>query len=336
MASYTTPAPRLAGLVVALAGEVEHNADLAGHFGAQAMADIIRSTGIERRPVARTETVAGLGEQACRRLLERLDWAPETIQGIVVVTQTPDYPLPATACLLQQALGLSSSTLALDINLGCSGYVYGLSVLIGLMRSAGLQRALLVCGDMTTRMIADDDRGLHPLFGDAVAATALESAGARMALDLGTDGSGAPYLISRTGGLKEPGLPRLSMDGVQVMAFSLKRVAPSVAQVLEQAGLAIDQVDAVVFHQANAMMLKNLGRKIGAREDQLVVAVRDFGNTSSASIPLALCDWLNRPETPRPDRPLQVLMSGFGVGWSWATALWTTPQPDVAELLRQP
>lgn len=336
MPSYLTPAPRLAGLVLALPAGTEENTALAERFGIQAMADIIRSTGIERRPVAGTDTVAGLGEQASRRLLERLGWTPETVEAIVVVTQTPDYPLPATACLLQQALGLSPSTLALDINLGCSGYVYGLSVLNGLMQTAGLKRALLVCGDMSTRMIDEADRSLHPLFGDAVAATALEASDARMALDLGTDGSGAPYLISRTGGLKEPGRPRLSMDGVQVMAFSLKRVAPSVARVLQLAGLAINEVDGVVFHQANAMMLKNLARKVGASDEQLVLAVRDFGNTSSASIPLALCDWLNRPEKPHPDRPLQLLMSGFGVGWSWATALWTTPRPDVAELLRQP
>lgn len=308
--------------------------DLATIFGAQAMADIIRTTGIERRPIAKTETVSELGTLAANRLLDRLGWDRQSVEALVVVTQTPDYPLPATACLMQQALGLSSATLALDINLGCSGYAYGLSVINGLIQTAGLQRALLVCGDITSKMIAYEDRSLHPLFGDAVAVTALETAASQLTVDLGTDGSGATYLTSPTGGIKSPGKPRLFMDGIQVMAFSLKQVAPSVTRVLQRAGQTISDMDAVVFHQANAMMLSNLGRKIGASPEQLVLAVRDYGNTSSASIPLALCDWLQHPNSPRPTRDLKLLMSGFGVGWSWSTALWSTSRPEVVELLR--
>lgn len=336
MTTFLTTAPRLAGLVVALPAQVEENTSLANIFGEQTMASIIRSTGIERRPIASTETVSELGTIAANRLLARLGWERPSVEALVVVTQTPDYPLPATACLMQQALGLSSTTLALDINLGCSGYVYGLSVINGLMQTAGLKRVLLVCGDITSKMISSEDRSLLPLFGDAVAVSALENAAAQLSVDLGTDGSGAPYLMSATGGIKSPGEPRLVMDGVQVMAFSLKRVAPSVSKVLMHAGQSISDVDAVVFHQANAMMLSNLGRKIGATPEQVVLTVRDFGNTSSASIPLALCDWLQRPNAPNPTRDLRLLMSGFGVGWSWSTALWTTSRPEVAELLRSP
>jgi 3-oxoacyl-[acyl-carrier-protein] synthase-3 len=337
MAAFQTPAPRLAGITIALPKASEENASLVKYFEERVVKDIIRSTGIERRPTATTETVCDLGQAAAAHLLERLGWSPTSVGAIIVITQTPDYPLPATACLLQKALGLETTTLALDISLGCSGYVYGLCTINGLMQTAGIQRALLVCGDISSRMIDPNDRSLHPLFGDAVAVTALELAGGHMSVDLGSDGSGAPYLISPTGGLKQPGPPRLSMDGVQVMAFSLKRVAPSVNAVLKIAATSIDAIDAVVFHQANEMMLKTLGRKVGAKAEQLVLAVKDFGNTSSASIPVALCHWLreSRPNPPSSVN-LKLLLSGFGVGWSWATTLWSTPQPTVADMIRMP
>ena len=265
---------------------VSENSALAEAFGAETMAKIINATGIERRPVSTTHTVSDLGKIAGEAVMARLDWAPESIGLIVVVTQTPDYPLPSTACVLQQKLGLATSTAALDINLGCSGYVYGLSVVTALMRAGGITRALLVAGDITTRMISDSNRSLAPLFGDAVAASALElDDAATLAFDLGSDGSGAPYLISKTGGLAAPGAPELFMEGTQVMAFSLKQVAPSVARALEAAGASIDDMDHVVLHQANAMMIKTLGHKIKARDDQMVFAVRDYGNTSSTPPP---------------------------------------------------
>lgn len=312
---------------------VEENFSLSAKFGHKVMADIISSTGIERRPIALTETVAELGKLASERLLSVLNWTPESIEAVIVVTQTPDYPLPSTACLLQHELGLKLTTIALDINLGCSGYVYGLSVVNGLMQTSGIKRALLVCGDITSTMIDDGNRSLRPLFGDAISVTGLEAAeDSTLTMDLGTDGSGAPYLISHSGGVKKPGIPELFMDGVQVMAFTLKRVAPSIEAVLQFANIKINQIDAVVFHQANAMLLKSIARKIGANESQLALALKDFGNTSSASIPIALSHWLSNSDID--NNKMQILMSGFGVGWSWATALWKTSRPLVVEFVR--
>jgi len=292
------------------------------------MADIINATGIERRPISKNHTISDLGCLASKDLISRLGWPLESIGAIIVVSQTPDFPLPATACLLQRSLGLGSDTIAFDINLGCSGYVHGVAVISSLIQTAGIERALLVCGDITSRLIDENDRGLRPLFGDAVAVTALETqqdTSRHLVIQLGTDGSGAPYLISRTGGTREPGAPQLLMDGVQVMSFSLKRVAPSVRSVLQSAGLSIEQITAVIFHQANEMMLRNLARKVGASEEQLVLAVKDFGNTSSASIPVALTTWLQGTKVN--EQELRFLMSGFGVGWSWGTALWETSNP---------
>ncbi len=332
MVAYATSGVALRGIVTAMPQAVSENSALAEAFGAETMAKIIAATGIERRPVTTTHTVSDLGRIAGEAVLARLGWAPESIGLIVVVTQTPDYPLPSTACVLQQKLGLPTTTAALDVNLGCSGYVYGLSVVTAMMRAAGINRALLVAGDITTRMISDSNRSLAPLFGDAVAATALElDDAATLAFDLGSDGTGAPYLISKTGGLVEPGAPELFMDGTQVMAFSLKQVAPSVMRAFEAAGVGIETMDHVILHQANAMMIKTLGHKIKARDDQMVYAVKDYGNTSSTSIPLAICDHL----TTHPVRGTQrFLLCGFGVGWSWSTVVWTTGAPRVHDIIR--
>ena len=332
MANFSVKAPKLCGIVTALPEAVSENADLAASFGAETMAKIIAATGIERRPVAGGHTVSQLGIAAAEILLEKLGWDRETVGLLVVVTQTPDYPLPSTACIMQNALGLSKQTAAFDLGLGCSGYVYGLSVVNGLMQSGGIFRALMVSGDMTTHMISDSNRSLAPLFGDAVAVTALElSEGGSMSFDLGSDGSGAPYLISKTGGLAEPGAAELFMDGTQVMAFSLKQVAPSIDRALTAANRQINEVDYIILHQANAMMIRTLGHKIKARDDQMVYAVRDFGNTSSASIPLAICDHLTRI---KPQSDVCLLLCGFGVGWSWATAVWQTAVPACHDIIR--
>jgi len=333
MTAWRMTGPVLRGVVTAMPETVSENADLAASFGAETMAKIVAATGIERRPVAKTQTVSDLGAAAAMRLLDGLGWERDSIGLLIVITQTPDYPLPSTACILQNRLGLTTVTAAFDLALGCSGYAYGLSVAAAMMAGGGIKRALLIAGDITTRMISDSNRSLAPLFGDAVAATALEAGDADIAFDLGSDGSGAPYLISKTGGLADPGAPELFMDGTQVMAFSLKQVAPSVARALDVAGCGIEDMDYVVLHQANAMMLKTLGHKIRARDDQMVYAIRDYGNTSSTSIPLALSDHFGKT-APRDE--VKLLLCGFGVGWSWSTAVWRTPWPAVHEIVRVP
>lgn len=333
MTAWRTQGPVLRGVVTAMPEHVQDNADLAASFGAETMAKIVAATGIERRPVSDAHTVSDLGAAAAERLLADLGWERDSIGLLIVITQTPDYPLPSTACVLQNRLGLSQRTAAFDLGLGCSGYAYGLSVATALMAQGGIGRALLVAGDMTTRMISEDNRTLAPLFGDAVSVTALEAGDSDIAFDMGSDGSGAPYLISKTGGMAAPGKPELFMDGTQVMAFSLKQVAPSVARALDAAGQVISDIDYVVLHQANALMLKTLGHKIGASDAQMVQAIRDYGNTSSASIPLALCEHFSKTAARE---QVSLLLCGFGVGWSWSTAVWRTPWPRVHAIVRVP
>jgi len=336
MTTFSVQAPRLAGLVAAIPAHMETEADLALRFGEDAVRRIVQATGIKRRPVAPPDmTMADLAEAGARRLLGRLGWEPSSVGLLIVVTQTGDHPLPANACLLQHRLGLSTGAAAFDVNLGCSGYVYGLSIAASMLGAGVAERALLVAGDTTTHMISPDDRSVAPLFGDAVVVTALEhgSDGTRMVFDLGTDGAGAPYLTSATGGARTPGPPKLAMDGTQVMAFSLRTVHRTVASTLNAIGWPVSGVDAFVLHQANAMMLRTLGQKIGATPEQMVQAIEDCGNTSSASIPLAMVHKLQAAECTAFGK---LVLCGFGVGWSWATCAWNVDCEPIADVVTVP
>jgi 3-oxoacyl-[acyl-carrier-protein] synthase-3 len=271
---------------------------------------------------------------ATERLMGDLGWDPATVEALVVVTQGPDFALPATACILQERLGLADSVAAFDVNLGCSGYVYGLWIVAGLM-GTGLKRALLCVGDMSTRSISPDDRTVWPLFGDAASVTALEADAAAppMGFTLGTDGTGAPHLILPTGA-RRPATPAsfertsrpdgnlrsdvdLYMNGLEVVSFTLLRVPAMIRAAREKVGWGPEDVDAYVLHQASSFVLKALGRAAGIPRSRLVVGLEDRGNTSSASIPLAMSDKLREALG---GGPRKLLLAGFGVGWSFAAA----------------
>ncbi|MBK1837107.1 ketoacyl-ACP synthase III [Azospirillum sp. YIM B02556] len=294
--------------------------DIARRFGGDMAHKIAAATGIEeRRIVAAGQCTSDLAEAAARRLLDGLGWEPGSIDLLVLVTQTHDYTLPGTASLLHRRLGLRKGAAVLDVTHGCSGFVYGLWTVAGLLKAAG-RRALLLVGDTTSRLVDPEDRAVAPLFGDGAAATALEldGAAAPIAFDLGSDGAGAPYLAADGGAMRHPERPaRLFMDGTQVFAFTLREVPGSVRAALECAGWTTEMVDHLVLHQANAQMIRHLGQKLGMPADRTVVALREIGNTSSASIPLALVGELADRLAAGPRR---LLLSGFGVGWSWGSA----------------
>lgn len=325
---------RVAGLVSCLPGRRETLDHLAARFGEEAAKRIGKATGIHARHLAGPgECTSDLAEHAARHLLDRLGWAAETVDLLILVTQTPDYPLPASGLLLHRRLGLAKSAAVFDMGLGCSGYVYGLWTAAALLKAAGGRRALLLAGDTTSRVLDPGDRAVAPLFGDAAAATALEADAdaSPMAFTLGSDGAGAPYLIVPGGGMRTPDEPKhLFMDGTQVFAFTLREVPGSLKAVLALAGWSMADVGRVVLHQANAQMIRHLGQKIGARPDQTVVALDGHGNTSSASIPLAVTDTLGGALAAG---PMRLLLSGFGVGWSWGSAAVTVgPLPVCATM----
>ncbi|OYW79246.1 MAG: 3-oxoacyl-ACP synthase [Asticcacaulis sp. 32-58-5] len=335
MVTFVTRAPALRGIVTAMPERQEANRDLSALFGEEVVDKIIRATGIETRPLSDGLLISDMAVAAAQDLMDGLGWSADSIDLLVVVTQTPDYPLPATSYVVHGRLGLPMTTATLDLRLGCSGFVYGLSVISSMMAAGGLKRALLIGGDVINTMIAADDRALRLLFGDAVAATALEATGEdhQIGFDLGADGTGVPHLMSETGGVAKPGDPRLYMDGARVLSFSLRQVAPSVARALGVVGQTAEAMDHVILHQANAMMIQSLAKKIGLRDDQVVEAVKNYGNTGPASIPLAMCDLFREHTSPH---PVNLLLSGFGVGWSWASAVWRTEPPRYGNIVRLP
>jgi len=301
--------------------------DLALWMGFEDAEKISKATGIRTRHiVAPGQTTADLAVKACDRIMTALGWLPNEIGLVLFVTQTPDYSLPSNAHLIHRTLRLSSDCICIETALGCSGYVHGLWQAGQLLAGMSKRRALLIAGDTTSTTFRSEDRSVAPLFGDAATVTALEwdeKAVAPYAV-LGNDGSGAPYLIQKNGGARYSGDPHsLFMDGTQVFAFTLREVPANVKAALYEAGWQIEDVDHFVFHQANAMMMNQLARKVGIPLNKLPMAIEKYGNTSSASIPLCMTECLSEKLL---SGSLKLLLSGFGVGWSWGSlAIQTTP-----------
>ncbi len=296
-------------------------------------------TGIlERRIVTANQTSSDLCVAAAERLLERTHWRREDIEIVVMITQSADYPIPATAIIIQDRLGLSRNTLAFDINLGCSSYPYGLAIIGSTMRSLGLKKGLLLIGDTSSKLCSYTDKSTWPLFGDAGSATAIEvddSVDTQIVFDFHSDGAGKDAIIINSGGLASrnpvyaddlnlmeisPGINRsgqhLQLKGADVFSFAIKEVPASIEKCLSDAGVTISELDYVVLHQANKMINDMIAKKIKCPAEKMLSSLERFGNTSSVSIPLTIA--LNS-EKIRNNRSL--LLSGFGVGLSWASCV---------------
>lgn len=323
--SVSVAGSRIAGVVSCVPARVIDNTAFRERFGDKA-ADIEKMTGvIERRWTDATTTTADLCQQAADRLLDQLGWERSSVDALFFVTQTPDYRLPATACALQGRLGLGSQVIAFDVNLGCSGYPYGLWLAMTTVASGAARRVLLLVGDTITKTVDAEDRSTAMLFGDAGTATAIEvDATGTAHFVLGTDGSGERRLIIAEGAYRtppeeDPQGPKadaLYMDGGAIFNFTLATVPPLVADTVGRAG-GVDRFDAFLFHQANAFMLRHLAKKSKLPAEKVPVNIDRFGNTSSATIPLLMTTDLAERLRAAPAR---LGMFGFGVGFSWGSA----------------
>jgi 3-oxoacyl-[acyl-carrier-protein] synthase-3 len=324
------------GIVSAVPPTVARTADYTV-LGEAERAKFAAGTGIEQRRVAAPgQCASDLCEAAANELLDELGWDRAGIGALVMITQTGDHPVPATAIVLQHRLGLAKSCAAFDVNLGCSSYPYGLAILGSMMRTLGIRRALLLVGDVSTRLCSYNDKSSWPLFGDAGSATALEldDAAAPIHVDLNSDGAGKDAIIVEAGGLAArspatpdgfvdtelaPGIVRnrsnLVLRGADIFSFAIGAVPPSIRRVLDAAGWTLDEVEHVVLHQANKMINDFIRKKVGWLADKEINTIRDYGNTSSVSIPLTLS-----AGSARLAQGGRVLLSGFGVGLSWASA----------------
>jgi 3-oxoacyl-[acyl-carrier-protein] synthase III len=280
-------------------------------------------TGIARRRLAAPEECASdLAVAAARKLFAAGACRPEDVDFLLLCTQSPDHFLPTTACLLQERLGLPTRAGALDFNLGCSGFVYGLGLAKGLVETGQAANVLLLTAETYTKFLGADDRTVRSLFGDAAAATLVRGRPGGPWIGpfvYGTDGTGKDNLTVPGGGLRRPGGDRrLSMNGPEVFTFSLRVVPQAVNEVLARAGKSLDDIDLFVFHQANRYMLEHLRGKLKIPPEKFVVALEDCGNTVSSTIPIALKEAEGRGVL-RPG--MLVLLVGFGVGYSWGATL---------------
>lgn len=339
---------RTAAAIVAIASHLPEkvltNEQLASEFGDWDADKIYEKTGIrERRIAAPDECASDLGVAAAHKLFARGACSPSDVDFLLFCTQSPDHFLPATACLVQQRLGLPTSSGAIDVNQGCSGFVYGLSLAKGLIESGSAENVLLITADTYTKFINERDRSVRTIFSDGAAATlvrAVDSAADAIGpFVFGTDGRGACNLIVSAGGRRRPigegtGVEKqdtsgnwrseenLYMNGAEIFNFTLLTVPKAVNQLLERAAMPMEAVDHFVFHQANKFMLDRLRAKLKLPEEKFWVDVETVGNTVSSTIPIALESGLERGAM----RPGQTAMLvGFGVGYSWAGTMVRMP-----------
>ncbi|NLF00768.1 MAG: ketoacyl-ACP synthase III [Anaerolineales bacterium] len=298
---------------------------------------IYTRTGIRERHIAAAdEATATMAIQAARSALQVAGLRPTQIDLIIVATITPDHPFPATACAVQDGLGARHAA-AFDLSAGCSGFVYGLGIAADLIR-AGTYQTVLVIGAETLSRITDwGDRSTCVLFGDGAGAVLLQAdsgKGGVLSSVMGSDGSGGDVLMMPAGGSLHPATHEtvaahmhfLQMRGREVFRFAVRQIPIATRRALEMAGLGLSDVRLIVPHQANQRIIEAAARALDVSDDLFFSNLAAYGNTSAASIPIALCEAVEQGRIQRDD---VVVCVGFGAGLTWAVAVlrWTMPLP---------
>ncbi len=306
------------------------NEDLVKEFPEWTVEKVANKIGVkERHVVSESETASDLAVAAAEKLFSEHGIDRQSIDFVLLCTQSPDYFLPTSACLIQNRLNLRTDIGALDFNLGCSGFVYGLSLAKGLICGNIAKNILLLTAETYTKHIHPKDKGNRTIFGDGAAATLISTEGYLKILNfnLGTDGRGANNLIVKTGGLRYPNpmndisfdennMPTSSdylyMDGGEIFNFTSEFVPKLVEEVLAKNKLQQSEIDLFVFHQANKYMMNYLRRLIDIEVDKFYYCLENIGNTVSSTIPIALYE-ANKENKIKGN----ILIAGFGVGYSW-------------------
>jgi len=308
------------------------NEDLVSQFPDWSVEKIISKIGISERHIAGAdETAADMAIKAAEKLMVEYGINKSTIDYIILVTQSPDYYLPTTACVIQDRLGLSTAIGAIDVNLGCSGFIYGLSLAKGLILGEMAKNVLLLTSETYSKHIHPKDKGNRTIFGDAAAATLISSDGIAEIknFSFGTDGRGAHNLIVKTGGARCPnklndlifdisGNPKSSdylfMDGSEILNYTLDYFPPLVVDTLSRNLLKQDQIDLFVFHQANKFIMELLRKKMKIEDEKFYRFFKTVGNTVSSTIPIALKEAINDGTLIK---KTNVLLAAPGLGYSW-------------------
>ncbi len=283
-----------------------------------------RAIGLEARQiVSGGETTVDLCEASARRLLAGLDVPAASVSGLILVTQTPDHAAPASAIELQHRLGLPITSMAFDVRLGCSGFLYGLAMAYSLVE-AGLERVLVAVGDVASRFVDPTDHAVAPIMGDAGSVALVERRPSRSWFELYSDGSGQRALYIPNSGLKhvpedEGKASVMTMDGAAVFNFTLQRVPDLINDILSFSGKPLEEIDYFVLHQPNRYILKNIQKRLKVPEEKFPSATQSvFGNQNSASIPGTISGFLSEPFS---SARLTSVIAGFGIGLSWGAAV---------------
>ncbi len=349
MALFAADKVKISGLSACVPKKQESNLDY-DHISESERELLIKTTGIKTRRIAEPGvTTSDLCFEAATKLISDLKWNKEEITLLIFISQSRDYFLPSTAIILQDRLDLPKSTVAFDISLGCSGFTYGLSITASMMKTTGIKKALLMVGDISSCSLSYEDKSTYPLFGDAGAVVALELSESddKMIFSLNSDGSGHQAIIIPDGGLRFPvnndtykmveeekGIKRnrrnLWLNGLDVFAFSVKEVPLSIAELLNYSKLTVSDLDFFVMHQANLLMNETIRKKLKIEAEKVPYSLKDYGNTSSASIPLTMVTQLREQLS---SGRKNLLLSGFGVGLSWGSVIVTTSDLVIPEII---
>ena len=295
---------------------------------------IFRKTGIRSRHIAKYELASDIAVEAGKKLFAEHGISPSEIDFLLLCTQSPDYYLPTTACIVQDRLGIPTSAGAFDYNLGCSGYIYGLATAKGLLSAGIAKNVLLITAETYTKHIHPLDRSTRTVFGDGASATLLveEDINRIGQFVLITDGKGAQNLIVPTGAMANPrtketakenedangnirSMDNIYMNGPEIYAFTLRGVPDLIEKTLIKNNTTMDQIDYVILHQANKLVLESLREKLEIPAEKYCVDVEDIGNTVSSTIPIALRRSIDR-DIYQVKSGNKILIAGFGVGYS--------------------
>jgi len=324
------------GISYYLPEKIVTNEDLVKDFPEWSAEKVVSKIGVKQRHIAAEDETAGdMAIKAAQNLFNEYSISPESIDFILLCTQSPDYFLPTTACIIQDKLGVPTHAGALDFNLGCSGYVYGLAMAKGLISANVAKNVLLLTAETYNKYIHPRDKGNRTIFGDAAAATLVSTDGFAEIGEfvLGSDGKGAENLIVKTGASRYPdklneleekedgtffsSSDHLYMSGSRIFNFTLDAVPPMVEEILQKSQKKLEEIDVFVFHQANQFMLNTIRKVCGIDKDKFFLNMENIGNTVSCTIPIAIKDVMNQSDT----KNTQMLIAGFGVGYSWGASI---------------
>jgi len=339
----------ISGIASAVPDQAHLPSEFFDRFGKKEVLKIVENTGVQKRYIVPPGMCASdLCVAAADRLLTEGKWARESIDAVIFLSQSPDYELPFNAATIQRRLRLSTEGAAFDVNLGCSGYVYGLWLAGSLISGGGMRRVLLLMGDTSTK-VSEEDRSVALLFGDAGTSTIVEKTDEKeeFTFVLGTDGRGEKNLIIPAGGCRKPAdettrvrreaengnrrsEEELYMNGAEIFAFSLAEVPKMVRQVLVASEKTIETIDFVVLHQANKFILEYLAKRMKIPRDKVPISLGEYGNTSSASIPITMTHCL-REQLSR--KKMNLLLGGFGVGYSWGAVTCTVGEIVMPQMI---